>query len=566
MWNVAISYEDPSNFMTDKALFSGAIQSVVTYLNQFIAGSATLNVTVSVSATATGRFAGGGAVTLDYMENGLTYVSAQAAKELASGVNLNGSAADLTIYVDPTSSYFKLLNFTTAAYDSPRTVPQDKNDGMSVLLHELMHGLGINSYRDVSTREFSGSFRTIWDKYVYQENGKLYLAMPSLAAHGIDRLDVTSTSDTQNNSHLGDASNLQQGYLDDVMNGLVFYNGHQYMMSQLDVLILQDLGYSVTMPQGLALSDGSLSAQGLVRPVVAADATRAALTGNLLHLSGTAAAGATTSLLENNVLLARTKADANGQWSLDVLIDPSRGASTLVVRDGSHVVDSAPLAVARSADVGLQLSSSSVYTHLVGGAQDDLLAATVRGASLDGGAGLDRVVYLQPRGANVIAHQADGSYKVSLGAISDTLTGVERVQFSDAMVALDTGLDGIAGQAYRIYQAAFNRTPDAGGLGFWINAMDHGTTLAQVAQSFVASTEFQALYGAQPSNAEILTRYYQNVLHRAPDQGGYDFWLDVMEHKGGTAAAVLADFSQSAENVAALVGVMQDGVAYTPYG
>jgi hypothetical protein len=96
--------------------------------------------------------------------------------------------------------------------------------------------------------------------------------------------------------------------------------------------------------------------------------------------------------------------------------------------------------------------------------------------------------------------------------------------------------------------------------------MDAGVSLAQVAQSFVNSDEFRALYGAQPSNAEILTRYYQNVLHRAPDQAGFDYWLDVMDHKGGTAAGVLADFSQSAENVAALVGVMQNGVSYTPYG
>lgn len=566
MWNVAVSYDDPGNFMADKALFAGAIQSVIGYLNQFIVGNTTLNVAVSVSATSTGRFAGNGAVTLDYTADGLNYLVAQAAKELAVGGNLNGSEADLTIYVDPGSSYFQGLNFTTAAYDSARTVPSDKTDGMSVLLHELMHGLGINSYRDHRTLEFISKNRMLWDKYVYQQNGKLYFDSPSLAAHGIDALDVTSTSATQNVSHIGDASNLQQGYLDDIMNGLYFYLGHQYPISQLDLLILQDLGYTVTIPDGLALSDSSLTGKGLIVPSVAADAARAALTGNVLHLSGTAAAGATTSVLEHNTLLAQTKADANGNWVLDVVIDPSRASSALVVRDGSHVVDSAPVAVVRSGDTGLQLSSSKLYTHLLGGAHDDVLTAAVRGLSMDGGAGLDRVVYAETRAANTIVRQADGSFRVAHGAASDTLTGIERVQFSDTMVALDIGVDGTAGQAYRIYQAAFNRTPDTDGLGFWINVMDHGATLAQVTQSFVASAEFRNLYGAQPSNAEILTRYYQNVLHRAADQAGFDYWLDVMDHHGGSAAAVLADFGQSEENVAALVGVLQNGVSYTPYG
>jgi hypothetical protein len=39
MWNVAIKYDDPQNFLADKTLFSGAVQSVVGYLNTFIHGS-----------------------------------------------------------------------------------------------------------------------------------------------------------------------------------------------------------------------------------------------------------------------------------------------------------------------------------------------------------------------------------------------------------------------------------------------------------------------------------------------------------------------------------------------
>ncbi|MYM70014.1 DUF4214 domain-containing protein [Pseudoduganella sp. FT55W] len=567
MWNVAISYDDPSNFMADKALFNAAINAAVTYLNEFVVGSTTLNVLVSVSATATGRFAGNGAITIDHVANGLTYMSAEAAKELAAGTNLNGNEADLMIFVDPTSDYFKGLYFDGGAYNSPRVVPNNMTDGLSVVLHELIHGMGITSYRDTATSQYHGTARTIWDKYVTESNGKLYLDMPGFASHGIDPVEVSSTSVSQNNSHIGDASNLNEGYLDDVMNGLFFYGGHHYQMSQLDVLILQGLGYNVTMPDNLQVSDGSLTGKGLIKPQIVAGTSATAMTSNIMHLSGTAQAGSTTSILEHNTLLAQSKADANGNWSLDIVIDPSLNASSLVVRDGSHVIDSAPLSVTRSTAAGLHLYGSAQFNKLVGGSHDDVFTAGPRGAAMSGGAGLDKVEYQgETRAANIILRQGDGSYNVTGATGSDFLSGVERLQFSDAAVALDTGVNEIAGQAYRIYQAAFNRTPDAGGLGFWINGMDHGASLLDVARNFVASDEYKALYGAQPTNAEIVTRYYQNVLHRAPDQGGFNYWTDLMDHKGSSAAEVLANFAQSAENVAALVGVMQNGVSYTPYG
>jgi hypothetical protein len=565
MWNVAVTYDDPSNFLADKGLFTASLQSVITYLNKFINGSTTLNVLVKVAETSTGRFAGGSTPVQDHTENGLVWVTTEAVKELAAGANLNGSAADLTIWVDPTTDYFKSLFFDTAPYDGARAVPRTQTDGMTVLLHEVMHGLGINSYRNADGQYgFGGTYRTIWDGYTTQSGGKLLLDMPGFAAHGIDPVQVTSTSATQNNSHLGDATDLQKGYLDDVMNGLHFFTGHRYEISELDVLILQGLGYSVNLPDGLMPSDGSLTGKGLAAPSAAAGSTLTATHGNLVHLSGTALAGSTTSILEHGVVVAQTRADASGHWTLDAIIDPALAASKLTVRDGTHLLDSAPLAVSIDTSAGLHLYGSALYKTLTGGAHDDVFTAGPRGASIDGGAGFDRVEYAEARAAASIVKQADGSLKLSDAAGTDTLRGIERILFSDATVALDVGVDDVAGQAYRIYQAAFNRTPDAGGLGFWIKGMDHGVSLLDVARAFVAADEFTQLYGPDPTSADIVGRFYHNVLHREPDAGGFAFWVDYMDHKGGTAADVLANFSQSQENVAALVGVMQDGVAYTP--
>jgi hypothetical protein len=139
-----------------------------------------------------------------------------------------------------------------------------------------------------------------------------------------------------------------------------------------------------------------------------------------------------------------------------------------------------------------------------------------------------------------------------------------RLQFSDGMVALD--IEGNAGKVFRLYQAAFNRTPDAGGLGFWLYNVDNGTTMLTVAQGFMDSAEFKTLYGTNPSNADFLTKVYWNVLHRAPDQGGYDFWLNHLNTGAVSRAALLVSFSESQENKDGTAAAVSHGIAYTRYG
>jgi hypothetical protein len=138
----------------------------------------------------------------------------------------------------------------------------------------------------------------------------------------------------------------------------------------------------------------------------------------------------------------------------------------------------------------------------------------------------------------------------------DTLVGVQRISFVDKELAFD--IDGNAGQAYRLYQAAFDRVPDQGGLGYWITEMDSGMGLSQVATGFINSAEFKTLYGNNPSNAEFVTLLYDNVLHRAPDSGGYSYWMEQLS-SGMTRENVLIGFSESTENKVALMAFSMDG-------
>ena len=203
-----------------------------------------------------------------------------------------------------------------------------------------------------------------------------------------------------------------------------------------------------------------------------------------------------------------------------------------------------------------------------GTAGNDSFASTSANDSWAAGAGLDVAVYRGRMGEYEIRNGATAQVSDRTAARdgADTLTGVERLKFADGMVALDTGAGEIAGQAYRIYQAAFNRTPDAGGVGFWMGAMDRGQSLASVAAGFVQSPEFIGMYGANPSNASVVEKLYLNVLHRPGEAAGVAYWTGVLDRGNASVSEVLAGFSESPENVAGLVGVLANGFAYTPYG
>ena len=142
------------------------------------------------------------------------------------------------------------------------------------------------------------------------------------------------------------------------------------------------------------------------------------------------------------------------------------------------------------------------------------------------------------------------------------------LKFADTTVSLD--IDGIPGQTYRLYQAAFNRKPDLPGLGAQINGMNNGLSLDQISQNFIDSAEFAQTYGAL-NNVDFVTLLYRNVLKRTPDAAGLAFHVGNLEgtNPGGrvlTRSVVLFGFSESAENKALVLDAIKNGVEFVPFG
>ena len=144
---------------------------------------------------------------------------------------------------------------------------------------------------------------------------------------------------------------------------------------------------------------------------------------------------------------------------------------------------------------------------------------------------------------------------------SDTLTGFKRIEFNDGVLALDIDAGDTAGQAYRLYQAAFARTPDMPGVSYHMNDMEgNGLALENVANNFIASPEFKTKYGDSPSDDEFIDLLYQNVLGRSADDDGLAFYKNHFNEGTMTRAAALIGFAESPENISLVAPQIEDGI------
>ncbi|WIJ26574.1 DUF4214 domain-containing protein [Devosia sp. RR2S18] len=234
---------------------------------------------------------------------------------------------------------------------------------------------------------------------------------------------------------------------------------------------------------------------------------------------------------------------------------------------GSSLAATAPTAVAfnGSADADVYVGTSA-NEIILGNGGNDRLTGGGGNDHIDGGAGVDTAVYggilnqfrLSPDsvGGVTIVDLRTGSPEGT-----DTLTSIERVEFRDGTLALD--ISGTAGEAYRLYQAAFDRVPDNEGLRYWIGRMDEGdTTLVDIADSFLHSPEFVRTFGSEQtvSDADFVGLLYTHALGREHDQSGYNYWVGKLGDGETNRRDLLAFFSESDENKAQVFDTISDGI------
>lgn len=239
-------------------------------------------------------------------------------------------------------------------------------------------------------------------------------------------------------------------------------------------------------------------------------------------------------------------------------------------QDYSQQIEIAVLDMPGESVVGTQfddrLEGTSEDDKIYGLAGNDIFRGSEGSDLIDGGAGMDSVVYGEARALVMPSLQPNGTVLVTKenGAV-DHLFSIERIELADGAYLYDLATEDPA-FVYRIYQAAFGRVPDEGGLRFWVDIFNHldgwmtgEQKQTHISTQFVNSAEFRSLYGANPTDAEYVDAMYGNVLGRLPDDQGRSFWVDAMEN-GLSPEATLILFAESDENVKLTMPNLDDGL------
>jgi len=202
---------------------------------------------------------------------------------------------------------------------------------------------------------------------------------------------------------------------------------------------------------------------------------------------------------------------------------------------------------------------------------NDVLEGMAGDDSLDGGAGIDLAVYGTTRASATIGKTVTGYSVTSAATGTDTLASIERVQFSDISVALDTSASQSAGQTVLLLGAAlpgqlvFDPSKQLL-LGAVIDLFDAGYSLRDLSGALLRLPVWDVLTGqAVPSHRDIADHLLTNVYGHAPDQATLDAAVSALDTESfqGDWFAGLASSAANELHVG-LVGLIDTGLEYLP--
>merc|ERR1711900_26460 len=99
--------------------------------------------------------------------------------------------------------------------------------------------------------------------------------------------------------------------------------------------------------------------------------------------------------------------------------------------------------------------------------------------------------------------------------------------------------------AQLLYVAYYGRPADASGLTFWAEQID-AVGVEGVAADFGASAEFEARFG-DLTNEELVQNLYQQLFGRDGEQAGVDYWVNLLEN-GTPLAQIALEIANGAQN------------------
>ena len=199
---------------------------------------------------------------------------------------------------------------------------------------------------------------------------------------------------------------------------------------------------------------------------------------------------------------------------------------------------------------------------LYGAALDDLILPASGNDVVWGGEGYNVAQYNAPRSALTSVTINSPTQVTISGDVTtignDVLNNIYQINLSDGQLVYNISFAPVDQTIYRMYGAAFNRTPDQSGFTYWVGANDKGASVVSIANAFVTSPEFIKTYG-NTTNTQYVDLLYQNVLGRQPDPAGEKFWVDKLDSGQATRATLLIGFADSPEEVKKMAPNIDNG-------
>jgi hypothetical protein len=241
-----ITYTGSIEKLDVKPELDTAIQAAFSWLNQYIVFKGSPDVEVIIETTSTGRLSAAGLLH-DYLGkvNGFDTWEHALTTESRTGIDVDPYMPELYIYIDPDSDYLQGLWWDPTPLSlTGGEIPADKMDGFSVVLHEILHGMGISGWLNQETGEHIGNNQSVWDSLITVKGDNAYFN----GAHTIDLLNKpleVRLGDSQGAYHFGGMETQQSFLQSGTMNGYYFLYGERYLPARLAFSVLEDLGWTL---------------------------------------------------------------------------------------------------------------------------------------------------------------------------------------------------------------------------------------------------------------------------------------------------------------------------------
>ena len=221
------------------------------------------------------------------------------------------------------------------------------------------------------------------------------------------------------------------------------------------------------------------------------------------------------------------------------------------------------------------IKGNSTSNFLAGGKGNDSLYGHGANDVFEGGEGND-IVY-GGEGVDILLRSLSDFEVNFLGEHSfqlrssgyegvDSLFNVERIYIGNLdspsrIIGLDINQGESSGSVFRLYNAAFNRTPDGFEVGYHVNDIESNEfQLLDIARNFLLSPEFSKTYGINQSDEDYVKTLYANVLNRVPEDFELKYYTDQFESLSTERAKTLLNFSESPENISLILPQIEFGI------